>query len=242
MFLFAFLLLGGSRRTSGHHTLRGLRPRETVQAHDGPAVRKEPTMKSIAIACAIATAASGFSGAAFARDPFARDRDHDGRDDRAERREERREDRREQRREARRDWQRSHETVQAPGLAPHPRTTYRTQVQPAYSHRQVQPAYSYRQVQPAHSYQYVQPAQSYDYGYGNYGYGNYGYQYARPAYAVGGYVPYSYRQPTYYVNDWHAHNLYAPPYGHQWVRTDTGDFLLMALATGLIASLILSHR
>lgn len=156
-------------------------------------------MKSIAIACVIATAASGFSGAAFARD----------------------------------DWQRHHDAPQAPGLAPHPHTAYRTQVQPAYS---------YQRVQPAYSYQYVQPAQNYNYGYGNDGYGNYGYPYAPPAYAVGGYVPHSYRQPNYYVNDWNAHNLYAPPYGHQWVRTDTGDFLLMALATGIIASLILRNR
>jgi Ni/Co efflux regulator RcnB len=42
----------------------------------------------------------------------------------------------------------------------------------------------------------------------------------------------------HYVNDWRAHHPYAPPYGYQWVRADDGgDFLLVAIATGLIANL-----
>ena len=54
-------------------------------------------------------------------------------------------------------------------------------------------------------------------------------------------VPYQFRQRQYYVNDWRAHQLYAPPYGHQWVRSDTGDYILMALATGLIVNLMLNQ-
>ena len=70
----------------------------------------------------------------------------------------------------------------------------------------------------------------------------YGQRYAesQPRYWRGGYVPYQYRASHYYVNDWRGHRLSAPPYGYQWVQTDGGDYLLMALATGLIANLILS--
>lgn len=59
-----------------------------------------------------------------------------------------------------------------------------------------------------------------------------------PRFHRGGYLPHEYRTRTYYVNDWHAHHgLYAPPYGHQWVNVG-GEFLLVALATGLIANLL----
>jgi len=50
-----------------------------------------------------------------------------------------------------------------------------------------------------------------------------------------------YSQRQYYVNDWRAHHLYAPPYGYQWVQADGGDYLLVALATGLIANLLLNQ-
>lgn len=57
-------------------------------------------------------------------------------------------------------------------------------------------------------------------------------------YYRGGYFPREYIQPSYYVN-WQAYpGLYAPPYGYQWVQDDAGDFLLVALATGLIANLL----
>lgn len=72
-----------------------------------------------------------------------------------------------------------------------------------------------------------------------YAYSQYG-QYNQPRYWRGGYVPYEYRASRYYVNDWRSRQLSAPPYGYQWVQTDNGDYLLMALATGLIANLILN--
>jgi Ni/Co efflux regulator RcnB len=54
----------------------------------------------------------------------------------------------------------------------------------------------------------------------------------------GGYLPYEYRQQSYYVNNWNAYpGLYAPPYGHQWVQVGS-DFALIALTTGLIANLL----
>jgi Ni/Co efflux regulator RcnB len=72
------------------------------------------------------------------------------------------------------------------------------------------------------------------------------YSYQQPAYRVGprfsrgGYLPYEYRQQPYYVSNWQAYpTLYAPPYGHQWLNVD-GEFLLVALATGLIANALLN--
>jgi len=57
----------------------------------------------------------------------------------------------------------------------------------------------------------------------------------------GEHLPYEYRQRQYYVNDWRSHQLYAPPHGYQWVQADDGDYLLMALATGLIVNLMLNQ-
>ncbi len=47
-------------------------------------------------------------------------------------------------------------------------------------------------------------------------------------------------QRRYVVNDWSRRGLRAPPRGYQWVRenNNSGDFLLVAAATGLIASIL----
>ena len=47
--------------------------------------------------------------------------------------------------------------------------------------------------------------------------------------------------PTYVVRDYGYYGLHSPPRGHYWRRSDAGDFLLVAAATGIIADLIL-HR
>lgn len=47
--------------------------------------------------------------------------------------------------------------------------------------------------------------------------------------------------PTYAVNDYYGYGLRAPPRGYYWRRSDAGDFLLVALATGIIADLVLGH-
>lgn len=62
-----------------------------------------------------------------------------------------------------------------------------------------------------------------------------------PQYRRGDHLPYELRQNRHYVNDWRAHRLYAPPQGYQWVQADSGDYLLVALATGLIANLLLNQ-
>jgi Ni/Co efflux regulator RcnB len=66
------------------------------------------------------------------------------------------------------------------------------------------------------------------------------YAYAQPRFYRGGYLPYEYRTRPYYVSNWNAYpGLYAPPYGYQWMNVD-GQFLLVALATGLIANALVN--
>jgi Ni/Co efflux regulator RcnB len=60
-------------------------------------------------------------------------------------------------------------------------------------------------------------------------------------YKKGGVVPNDYRSNQYVVSDWRSENLRQPPSGYNWVRSDNGDFLLVAVTTGVIASILLSH-
>ncbi|HRO61974.1 MAG TPA: RcnB family protein [Burkholderiaceae bacterium] len=53
-------------------------------------------------------------------------------------------------------------------------------------------------------------------------------------------LPAHYRTTHYVVRDWHAHSLHRPPQGHRWVQVGT-DYLLIAVATGVITNLILGH-
>ena len=70
---------------------------------------------------------------------------------------------------------------------------------------------------------------------------NYGGRYnQRVIYSVGGRLPDHYRTQYYYVNNWRGYNLQPPPYGYGWVNVD-GDFILVALATGVIAQVLLNN-
>jgi len=62
-----------------------------------------------------------------------------------------------------------------------------------------------------------------------------------PYWARGGYYYGPGYAPTYVVNDWGYYGLRRPPHGYYWRRSDAGDFLLVALATGIIADVILNH-
>jgi Ni/Co efflux regulator RcnB len=55
----------------------------------------------------------------------------------------------------------------------------------------------------------------------------------------GGRLPTEYRDNRYVVSDWRGHHLSAPPRGYQWVQTGD-DFVLAAIATGVIASVLLN--
>ena len=53
-------------------------------------------------------------------------------------------------------------------------------------------------------------------------------------------LPEKYRGEGYQVNDWHKHGLKAPPAGHRWQKID-GNYVLIAVATGVITSVITHH-
>jgi Ni/Co efflux regulator RcnB len=61
-------------------------------------------------------------------------------------------------------------------------------------------------------------------------------------YHRGGYVPAEYRDRRYVVEDWRTYRLREPPRGYNWVRSDNGDFLLVAVATGVITDLIINSH
>lgn len=67
-----------------------------------------------------------------------------------------------------------------------------------------------------------------------------GYQ-PRPAdWRRGGRLPPEYRNHNYVVNDYRAYRLQAPPRGYQWVGVG-GEFALAAIATGIIAQIIVNR-
>jgi Ni/Co efflux regulator RcnB len=60
------------------------------------------------------------------------------------------------------------------------------------------------------------------------------------AFYRGGRLPPEYRNRQYVVDDWRGHRLSAPPRGYHWVQAG-GDYVLAAIATGVIVSIMLNH-
>ena len=95
--------------------------------------------------------------------------------------------------------------------------------------------YGYGYSAPRHYY-YSPPrttyyyAPSYSYGYGGYGYSS------PHRWSRGQILPPHYRRHAIY--DYHRYGWGAPPRGYAYYRTDTGDIILAAIATGLILSII----
>ena len=61
-----------------------------------------------------------------------------------------------------------------------------------------------------------------------------------PQFRRGGYIPREFRNRQYYVTDYRPYHLSPPPRGHQWVQVGA-DYVLIAVATGLIAHIVLNH-
>ena len=59
-------------------------------------------------------------------------------------------------------------------------------------------------------------------------------------YYRGGRMPMQYRSNRYVVEDWRGHNLSAPPRGYHGVQSG-GDYILVAIATGVIMQLLLNN-
>jgi len=53
-------------------------------------------------------------------------------------------------------------------------------------------------------------------------------------------LPRDYNHRQYVVDDWRAHHLRQPPRGYHWVQTG-GDYVLAAIATGIIADILLNN-
>ena len=53
-------------------------------------------------------------------------------------------------------------------------------------------------------------------------------------------LPTYYRAPRYVVNNYYVHGLRTPPRGYHWVQTG-GDYVLVAIATGIILELLLNR-
>ena len=53
-------------------------------------------------------------------------------------------------------------------------------------------------------------------------------------------LPNEYRGHQYEVNDWRGHHLSEPPRGYHWVQVN-GDYVLAAVATGVILDTLLSQ-
>ena len=49
-----------------------------------------------------------------------------------------------------------------------------------------------------------------------------------------------YRSDRYWVTDWRARQLSAPPRDHRWLHIN-GDYVLVAIATGVITSIITGY-
>jgi Ni/Co efflux regulator RcnB len=60
------------------------------------------------------------------------------------------------------------------------------------------------------------------------------------AFRKGDRLPAEYRHRSYVVDDWRSHHLTAPPRGYHWVQTG-GDYVLVAIATGIILQLLLNQ-
>ncbi len=187
--------------------------------HEGSLSARDFIMKSTALTCAIAAASLGLASLSYAQDYQRGDRDgryadrqgHASQDGRSV-----------ERRDSRQGWQNGQQQ-------PRQYDAQRQYDRNGQSERHAQ-----------------QPQYSQQYGYSQYNrqgrnaqQGAWGAQ--APQYRRGEYVPDPYRQRQYYVNDWRARHLSAPPYGYQWVQRDGGDYLLVALATGLIANLLLNQ-
>lgn len=62
-----------------------------------------------------------------------------------------------------------------------------------------------------------------------------------PRYYRGQHLPPRYFGSSYYVHDYRHYRLHDPRPGYRWVRSDDGQFLLVAIATGVIVEALLSQ-
>lgn len=54
-------------------------------------------------------------------------------------------------------------------------------------------------------------------------------------------LPQAYRGHSYVVDNWREHGLRPPPRGYHWVGVN-GDYVLVAIASGVISSILMSSH
>lgn len=57
----------------------------------------------------------------------------------------------------------------------------------------------------------------------------------------GDYLPPEFRSPQFVVTDWYWRGLSEPPFGYQWMVLGPDNFALVAVATGQIASIVVTR-
>ncbi|MES2940675.1 MAG: RcnB family protein [Pseudomonadota bacterium] len=194
-------------------------------------------MKASAIVSAVVASSLGLgSVSVFAQDHDWRGRGQERRAERSEHRQERQAQRHEWNGQ-RQEWNGQRQHIAQPNQQPAYRAPQAVYQQPQYQQRYHQPQYQARayQNQPVYRTEYQRH------------YRNAPYYAPRLAYAgapryyyVGDRLPHEYWRGMRVVSDWPAYSLNQPPYGYQWVQADSGEFILVALATGIIASLLLN--
>src|SRR5512140_2515854 len=138
-------------------------------------------------------------------------------------------------------WQAQHGYQPPPGMRVYPapqqlQPGYRQPGQPGYQ----QPGYQ-QPGQPGYQqpgrpgYDQRRDGRNYNYNYNEYGAG------PDHNFHPGDRLPQEYRHHNYVVNDWRGHHLSPPPPGYQWVQTGA-DYVLIAIATGLIVQLLLQNN
>lgn len=60
----------------------------------------------------------------------------------------------------------------------------------------------------------------------------------RPHWSRGDHLPQQYRHRDYVVSDWRERHLRTPPRGYRWIRNDDDQYVLAAMATGIIAEIV----
>jgi Ni/Co efflux regulator RcnB len=60
------------------------------------------------------------------------------------------------------------------------------------------------------------------------------------SYYRGARMPTYYRSSQFVVDDWRGHHLRQPPRGYHWVQSG-GDYILVAIATGIILEILLNN-
>ena len=78
-------------------------------------------------------------------------------------------------------------------------------------------------------------------GHGKGGHGGHGDNGNHHGWNKGDRVDVVYLQPRYYVEDYRVYHLAPPPPGHRWIRDPDGRYILVAIATGIIADILLNH-